>query len=245
MRLLVTRPQPDAERTAGALRARGHETLVAPLMTIETLTPAITAGPWHAVLLTSANAARALSSHRQRAGILARPAFAVGRQSADAARIAGFADVTTADGNASDLVGLVAARFAGSAARLLYLAGEDQAADLASSLARHGLTVDTVIIYRARMADEFPADCIEALRAGRVDGVLHFSRRSAQAYCACARAAGVMEQARKAVHYCLSPQVADPLLAAGAGDVRVASRPDEAALLGLITPGHVADTTGA
>ena len=32
MRILVTRPLPDGERTAAALRARGHDVLLVPLM---------------------------------------------------------------------------------------------------------------------------------------------------------------------------------------------------------------------
>jgi len=35
MYLVVTRPQPDGERTAAALRARGHTVLIAPLMRVE------------------------------------------------------------------------------------------------------------------------------------------------------------------------------------------------------------------
>ena len=35
MRLLVTRPEADAERTATALRACGHTVVVAPLLRIE------------------------------------------------------------------------------------------------------------------------------------------------------------------------------------------------------------------
>ena len=35
MRLLVTRPEPDNERTAAALRAQGHEVVLAPLLRIE------------------------------------------------------------------------------------------------------------------------------------------------------------------------------------------------------------------
>jgi uroporphyrinogen-III synthase len=34
MRLVVTRPQTDSERTAAALRARGHAVLVAPLLRV-------------------------------------------------------------------------------------------------------------------------------------------------------------------------------------------------------------------
>ena len=35
MRIVVTRPRVDGERTATALRARGHEVLVTPLMRTE------------------------------------------------------------------------------------------------------------------------------------------------------------------------------------------------------------------
>ena len=35
MKLLVTRPEPDGERTAEALRARGHEVLLAPMLRMQ------------------------------------------------------------------------------------------------------------------------------------------------------------------------------------------------------------------
>jgi hypothetical protein len=38
-------------------------------------------------------------------------------------------------------------------------------------------------------------------------------------------------------HFCLSDQVAEPLTAAGARTVRIAARPDEAALIALIGSG--------
>ena len=41
-------------------------------------------------------------------------------------------------------------------------------------------------------------------------------------------------RALRPCHCCLSPQVARPLLAAGAADIRIAARPDEAALFELI-----------
>ena len=39
MRLVLTRPQDDSERSAIALRARGHEVLIAPLMRVEIIAP--------------------------------------------------------------------------------------------------------------------------------------------------------------------------------------------------------------
>ena len=48
MRVVVTRPQADGERTAAALRARGHEVLVAPLMKVEAVAADLS-GKWGAV----------------------------------------------------------------------------------------------------------------------------------------------------------------------------------------------------
>jgi uroporphyrinogen-III synthase len=232
VRLLVTRPEPDAERTAATLRARGCEVIVAALLRVETLAPELGHGPWRALALTSANAARAIERHPRRAELVTLPAFVVGRRTGAAARAAGFGEVRSADGNASDLVRLIAARVAGGA--LLYLAGEDRAGDLVGDLAAHGVTVETAVVYRAAKVSSFPAAAAAALAAGGLDGVLHYSRRSTEAYLDCARAAGLLDQALAPVHYCLAQPVAEPLLKAGARDMRIAARPEEGALLDLI-----------
>jgi len=58
VRLLLTRPQHDAERTAAALSRQGHQVEIAPLMHIEPLTgAALGTGPWSGLIFTSANAA--------------------------------------------------------------------------------------------------------------------------------------------------------------------------------------------
>jgi len=68
MRLLVTRPEPDNARTAAALRAKGHEVVLAPLLHIEAVADAdLGEPPWAAILLTSANGARAVAEHPRRA----------------------------------------------------------------------------------------------------------------------------------------------------------------------------------
>jgi uroporphyrinogen-III synthase len=233
VRLLLTRPEPDARRTAAALRAQGHDVIAAPLLRITPMADApIGAGPWAAILITSANAAHAISAHAGVTPLRALPVFAVGRRSAEAMAAAGFADVTSADGNVGDLARLVAARIE-PAARLLYLAGEDRAGDLAGDLRAHGFAVETIIMYRAIAANGLPPATADALASG-IDGVLHFSRRSAEAYVNAARTAGILANALKPVHFCLSAQVAEPLAHAGAADIRVAERPNEAVLIALI-----------
>jgi uroporphyrinogen-III synthase len=230
---MVTRPEPDAERTAAALRGRGHDVIVAPLVRIEVTDAEIGGGPWAAILITSANAASAIAPHQRLPELRGLPVFAVGERSAEAMRAVGFGEVASADGDAGDLARLVAARIK-PAGPLLYLAGLDRSGDLAGALGRRGFAVHTVAVYRAVLATDFPDTAVEAFDRG-VDGVLHFSRRSAEAYVRAARGAGLRDRAlEKPIHFCLSAQIAEPLARAGGTDIRVAAAPVEAALLALV-----------
>lgn len=233
MRVLLTRPQAEAVRTAAALRARGHEPIVAPLLAIEILPDAdFGAGPWTAILVTSANAVRALAEHGRREELHDVPAFTVGDRTAGAMRDAGFSNVTSADGNVSDLAKLVTARVK-PPARLLYLAGEERAGDLAATLRAADFTVHAALVYRAVSSGHFRREAVEALMAG-IDGVLHFSRRSAEAYVHAATRSDLRPAAlTRPTHFCLSARIAEPLKDAGAVSIRIAARPDEAALLAL------------
>ncbi len=229
MRLIVTRPQPDGARTANALRALGHDVLEAPLMQLEPLAADLSGG-WGAIIITSAHATAAIADNPAREALLKLPVLAVGRRSAEAAREAGFSAVTSAGGDVRDLVRLVIGRRADAKAPLLYLAGEDRAADLVSELAARGAAAEMRIVYRAVTAP-FPPELIAALKNGEVDAVLHFSKRSADNFLAGARQAGLTEQALGAAHFCLSAQIAAPFIAAGATKITVAPRPNEAALM--------------
>lgn len=233
MRILLTRPATDAAGSAAALRARGHDAIVAPLLTIELLPEAeLGGGPWSAILVTSANAAAAIAAHRRHDELRGLPVLAVGRHSAEAMRAAGFSDVSSADGDVIALANLVATRTKPGAA-LLYLAGAERSGDLAGALGTQNLAVHTAVIYRAVAAENLPPQAAAALAAG-IDGVFHYSRRSAEAYIAAARRADLGKAAvLDPIHFCLSTAIAAPLLAAGAIDVRVAAKPDEAALLAL------------
>jgi uroporphyrinogen-III synthase len=231
--LLVTRPDPDGERTAAALRERGHDVTVAPLLRLEHVDFELPNDAVGAVVLTSANAASAVAHHSRRAALTALPAFTVGRHTAQAARLAGFETIHCAEGDKVDLVDLVIASYANKPQPLLYLAGEDRTGDIAADLAPHGLTVRTAAVYRAVKLDRFPAHVEELLAGGALDGVLHFSKRSAEAYIDCATRAGMLARALEPLHFCLSRQVAAALAGAGA-TTKVAPRPEEAALIDLV-----------
>src|SRR5689334_10197574 len=163
MYVLVTRPEPAAERTAATLAARGHKTWKMPLLRIEPLNADLS-GNWGGVIVTSANAPTAAGANP---ALLKLPAFAVGERSAEAARTAGFTDVSSAGGDVHDLARLLRGRKTDAKTPLLYLAGEDRAADLVGELAANGIAAEMRVVYRA-VAAPFPDALVAALESGDV-----------------------------------------------------------------------------
>jgi uroporphyrinogen-III synthase len=235
MAVLVTRPHPDGEATAEALRARRFEVLLAPMLQFEPV-------PFHddeqarygAIILTSANALRAIAGELEGHRILKLPLFAVGEHTAAAAREAGFAEVISAKGDAEALRDLllkrVKAKQLKKSATLLYLAGADLARDLAGELAEKGFTVVTHTTYRMMPVSRLPQDVCDAFMAHGIEAVLHYSRRSARAFLDAARAGGVEISALALPQCCISAAVASILHDAGATQVMTAASPDENAL---------------
>ena len=236
MVVLVTRPQPDDEATAAALRARDFEVLKAPMLRFEPVAfQDDTDAAYGAVIVTSANALRGIEPHLENSRLLALPLFAVGERTADAARRAGFENVISADGDAAGLRDCVLAsvktKELKKASPLLYLAGADLARDLAGELGERGFTVVTHTTYRMSPVASLPREICDAFAAHRIEAVLHYSRRSARAFLQAARAGGVEISALAIPQCCISAQVATVVRDAGATQVVVAATPDENALL--------------
>ena len=235
MAVLVTRPHPDGETTAAALRARGFEVLEAPVLRFEPVAfRGDMDGRYGAVILTSANALRGIEPRLKSHRLLELPLFAVGEQTAAAAGRAGFTQVISAKGDATDLRDLVLASVKAKqlkgASTLLYLAGAEMARDLAGELGGHGLRVMTHATYRMSPVTNLPRAVCEAFAANQIEAVLHYSQRSARAFVEAARAAGVEITALAVPQCCISAAVASVVRDAGATRVIVAESPDENAL---------------
>jgi uroporphyrinogen-III synthase len=208
-RLLVTRPEQDAEGTAERLRALGHEPLIAPLMAFRVLPgDALDLSDIQAVLLTSANGARAFAQ-RMRGRPVDLPVLAVGDATARAARDLGIADVESAGGDVDDLARLAAARLSPSGGGLLHVAGTKVAGDLAGFLAKTGFTCRREVLYDTHAAAALPENASAAIADGTAAGVLLYSPRTAALFRDLAEAAGLGGALGNLVAYCLSANVAD------------------------------------
>ena len=113
---------------------------------------------------------------------------------------------------------------------MLYLAGADLSRDLAGDLGEAGFTVVTRTTYRMAPVAGLPRVVCDAFMAGGIEAVLHYSRRSAQAFLDAARAEGLEISALALPHCCISAGVAGVLREAGASQVVSAASPDENAL---------------
>jgi uroporphyrinogen-III synthase len=227
MRILVTRPLEDGMEIAARLAERGHQALLAPL-----LTPRFLGGPEpgfediQAVLVTSANGIRALSRRTARRDL---PIFAVGPQSADEARKAGFTDVRSADGDAKALAEATM-RWASRDAALLHVCAEDAPGSLAEILGRNGFTVRRCALYAIEPATVLPSEAKAALQDGALDAVMLFSPRTARIFAFLAD--GLPTEGLTA--YCISPATAQALSPMIFGRMAVAERPNQDAMLALV-----------
>jgi len=233
MRLLVTRPRPDAERTADLLRDAGHEPLIAPLLEIASADPPgdVPSSNVQAFLVTSANGARALAGATCRRDVAV---FAVGDASASAAREAGFAEVRSADGDVGDLAALVRETLVSTNGSLIHAVGSVSAGNLAGDLARYGFDARAVVLYEARTCVDLPENAAVALMGGHLEGVLLYSMRTARSFAALVEKAGLTPKLSGIRAYCLSAAVANALPNGVFARVETATRPDQAAMLEII-----------
>ena len=233
MRLILTRPQDELGKLVEQLRALGHDCIESPLLAIRLRQDAvIPESPYQAFALSSANAMRHPSLNPAPAVLAAIKVFAVGAQSAKAARQAGYRDVRTEGGNVEGLARAIARDCDAMGGPILYPSGGDIAGDLKRTLEVQGFTVDRVILYDAVAAKALPPQVSAALQSGAADGVLLYSPRSAHIWAKLVAESGLMDAARRLRHFCLSPSVAAAL---GPGFIsKVAARPDEPSLLALL-----------
>ena len=235
MAVLVTRPHPDNEATARALRERGFEVVLAPMLRFEPVPLADDLdADFAGVIVTSANALRAVE--RELGPLLKLPLFAVGDHTAAEARRLGFDEVISAAGDAGKLRERVRKSFKGKkkGKRLLYLAGHDLSRDLAGDLDQDGFEIVTRTTYRMVALSALSRETREAFAANEVEAVLHYSQRSARAFLEAARADAVEITALAVPQCCISANVAAILHEAGALRVVSAASPDEKALLAAL-----------
>jgi uroporphyrinogen-III synthase len=232
MRVLVTRPLEDSQRTARALSERGHEAVVAPLFEINYL-----AGPEpplagvQAVLATSGSGVRGFARRTVRRDI---PLFAVGARTAATAEQEGFCYIRDAESDAAALAALVHAELRPEAGALLHAAGTNASPVLSAALAKAGFDIRTCALYDTIEAEELPAAASDALRSNMLDAVLIYSPRSARLFADRVKRAGLASSCAGLLACCISPETAEASEGLSFAELRTAAHPNQDSLLALL-----------
>ena len=232
MKLLLTRPHGASRELAAILRERGIATVISPVISIVQLPPgpAPDAG-LQAVLLTSANAVpglRSLAIDRRLA------VHCAGDATRQRAVDAGYLNVSSAAGDAAGLAERVRRDLAPGAGRLLWLRGAVAGDELTVRLAAAGYRIEDRVVYRADPVRRLTREATDALAAGEIDGVLHFSARSARLFSALLGRTGLAGAARRMTACCMSDGVAEAARGLEWRSIRVADRPTLTALLATL-----------
>jgi len=220
----ITRALPGARATAERVASLGFQPILAPLIEVRPTgeRPLDVAGA-AALAFTSANGVRAFSA---RSDIRNLPVFTVGAATARSARLAGFGNVSSAEGDVAALANFIQAtpRPAGF---ILHAGAAEPAGDLAGVLTAMGIPARRLDVYESVEVAPEPE-----VRAGltAADIILAHSPRAAAAL---ARLLLSAPDRRSAI-FCLSPAVAAPLEAIALEGLAVAAAPTEDALMALL-----------
>ena len=245
MRVLITRPEREATTLAAALGERGHAAVIAPLFHLQILRPSAdfsaSLAASQAVLLTSANGARALAEASDQRG---RPIFAVGDTTASTAEGLGFGAVTSASGDGLALAALVRRKLDPKGGPLLHVSGADIALDFAEALKPDGFEVRRFVLYDAREETELPESARAAIEGRALDAVTFFSPRAADLFVRLVEKAGIAGSLGSVTAVAISPAALAPLKALPFKATVAAARPTRQAVLDEIDRLAAAGTEG-
>ncbi|MEO1252846.1 MAG: uroporphyrinogen-III synthase [Pseudomonadota bacterium] len=231
MKVIVTRPQPDADRFAAQCRAHGLDPVISPLMEVRLYRDVALPAGAGALAFTSANGVRAFAALVEDRSLRA---FCVGRATRDAAREAGFDQVTTAGGDVAALAAGIDEHRSEVSGAVCHIGGRHRAGDLVAALTDRGINAVTIDAYEAVAATALSDAAIAALRSQTGAAVALFSPRTARLFLELAENAGLAALLKNHVAACLSDAVADASRGARWADVRIAKAPDAASLVAAL-----------
>lgn len=218
--ILITRPEPGGTRFEAQLRAKFGDVPVclSPILEIVPQPGAVPLEGVRGLIFTSQYGVEQFVAR-----VTGRDfsVFTVGAATGAAARLAGFAEVTEAEGDAASLVEMIVAREIDGP--LLHLRGGVAAGDVAGDLKAAGIETRVAILYRQQEAAATPE--AKALLAGDAPVIVPlFSPRSAALWFA-------QSTPRAPLVMIAISAAAARAVPEGAGSVFVAQTPDAEAML--------------
>lgn len=244
-RVLITRPEPAARKTAAKLKTLGYEPVLLPLFRTIFLQSAVQfiAGEFAALVFTSRNAVAAFAADSAGCALGKNlPVYVVGDATAKAASAAGYHDIRIGTGTGHDLAHLIGRDQASGQLQinpncsLLYLAGAERKPDFEAALEKAEIAVTISEIYRMEKisytTDFLKSDILSPFPKFFLLYSANAARRFVEIFLA---QANVLPDV-PVIAVCLSQEVAAALPEVLRANARIAIAPNEAALLESLDP---------
>lgn len=231
-RVLVTRPEPGASRTARLLAEAGFEPVVLPLTEIRPLPIEPVAAAVDAIAVTSANALRH-APPMLIASLAGKPLFAVGSRTARIAKETGFSLVVGGSGDAQGLARRMLGQLSPDS-RVLYLCGKVRRPDFETAMASAGLAMDVLETYDTVLVGHTDAAIISKLGNTQLQAAFVLSVKAAEALVSLTKQRSLAHLFERTNYFCISGRVAAALTGIDRGHIYVGQTPNEDALLALL-----------
>lgn len=231
-KIVILRQPEDSAEMADAVRAAGFEPLVEPVLDIVHLAADYSGIDEQTPLIfTSAHGVQALAAACDGR---ANPVFAVGRNTADAAELAGFTKIETAAGTVEDLAELLSSPTYKTLISPIYVRAEHVSRDLKEILVKNGLKIHEFVNYKAVPAQNLSLSLLQGLDRREINAVAFFSGRGAEVF------AGLVEQYGRTVRLkpvkalCISEHVVQSVSVLPFHQALLAETPDRYGMIKLV-----------
>ncbi len=229
MRVLITRAEPAAGRTASRLKISGFSPVCLPLFKIEPLNVALPRKDYHGYIFTSSNAIDALGGMGWSNENPDANCFCVGETTAKSAEQAGFSKLVIADGGGGSLANIIRSDYMQTGLRLLFPTTPDRLFDMKSALPK--AIVDEVHVYQAGKIPLNQSQVSDALKHCAGGAVCSYSARSAACLDTLISRYALTELSRKISHVAISKAASDKIDPSNWKDISCSLRPNESSMI--------------
>ena len=177
--IIIIRPEPDASRDVEWLQRYKVPAMAVPVMYAKQQPfnlPDVSL--FQAIIFTSRHAVAALADVFKHLSLRSLPVYAVGRNTALAARHAGFDQVTSGPGDGKGLMRLMTADLRQDAGKILWPSASIVSFDIASQLNEFGFSVQQIPVYKMMPTASCAADLSARLATCSSAAVVAMSARS-------------------------------------------------------------------
>ena len=178
MHILLTRPLEDCKDLIIKFKNLGHKVSHLPVISIRSkaykdLNKIIFKG----IIFTSSNAVKNLNLNSINKNI---DCFCVGSATEKIARLNGFQNVYSADGNVSNLKEIILQNFNNNDGKLLYVSGEIVSSNLDKDLISEGYSIKRIINYSVLPIENLDLKFVEDLKSSLPEIIFIYSENSAK-----------------------------------------------------------------